>query len=316
LAWRVVWYATWWGLWKEQMPWCLAHEISQSALSVSERCAQDVWTRFWWSGGVATRQGLRYAEPDNKKWSVDEDYKLIESILSHPRWQLKEHVAMLNVETRKQLSYRAVCKAAWRLNFSRQKLHNLAIKGDRDAAMLWLADVLADYRLTDLLFLDETSKDRGVLKGSYGYAIRGEGATICHDLPALAHGSRTSMLNVFSPLYGFLDHALLRTRHLQHGAVCRGDDAVFCRLARPPAEADPPRLCQARHVRAARQREDSQQQGCALHIAAGGAGLRGALPPSLLLVALAARQWCIRPPCPVDAIQLASRSERAHGAGV
>jgi len=82
LAWRVVWYALEAGLWREWMPWELAHEIAESALWVSEHYAQTVWERFWWTGDVETHQGGREAEPSNKTWTYEEDYKLIESVPS------------------------------------------------------------------------------------------------------------------------------------------------------------------------------------------------------------------------------------------
>jgi hypothetical protein len=210
LAWRVVWYILFWrSHWDAELPWWLAREVADSPLAVSPQYVIMVWWRYWQTGDVATHQGYRHAEPANKKMTFEEDSRLIDMLLTNPRWQLKDHVAALCAETRKVLSYSLVCAAVWRLGFSRQVLRNLAIKGDRVRADSWLVDLLGDYELDDLLVLDETSKDLNVLKGSIGYAVRGQGA-VCHDLPALAHRSRTSMLNVFSPIHGFLDHAFVR----------------------------------------------------------------------------------------------------------
>ena len=72
LAWRVGWYALEAGLWREWMPWELAHEIAESALWVSEHYTQTVWERFWWTGDLETHQGGREAEPSNKTWTYEE----------------------------------------------------------------------------------------------------------------------------------------------------------------------------------------------------------------------------------------------------
>ena len=211
LAWRVVWRAWRRGFWTEFLPSWFAAEVAdpEHGLAVSPGYVHSVWERYWWTGGVDTHQGRREAPPANKKWDVESDIALLKSIAEHPRWQLKEHHLVLNnTETRQQVSYSVVCAAAWRLGRSRQKIRSVCYKADYDAADIFLADLMADYALGDLVFADETAKDMSVLKGSFGYAMRGEGC-VCNDLPALTHGSRTSMLNIFSPAYGWLDHAFV-----------------------------------------------------------------------------------------------------------
>jgi len=209
LAWRVVWRLVFvWRLWEEVVPRHIAADVSDDrhGLAVSIHYVRDVWSRFWWSGEVATHQGRREAPPWNKAFSLVEDMALIDSLVAHPRWQIKEHCAAYNADTGKTLSYVTYLRAVWRLGFSRQKIRSVCYKADRDKAHAWLTEVLTFYALWQLLCVDETSKDLSVLKGSYGYAMRGKGCE-CYDLPALSHGKRTSAVVVFSPQHGFLDWA-------------------------------------------------------------------------------------------------------------
>ena len=206
LAWRVVWQVMDAWHWDEYLPNWIVSPIAEGPLRVSTQYVRNVWNRYWWTGDVATHQGKRDAPPANQIWDVESDMALIQSLTDHPRWQLKDHFAgLVNMEDGKRVSYSTVCKAVWRLGFSRQKIRSICRTADEDRAVEWLADLISDYPLGDCVFLDETSKDLGVLKGSFGFALRGHGCCAT-DLPALTHGSRVSMLNIFSPWCGFLDH--------------------------------------------------------------------------------------------------------------
>ena len=236
LAWRVVWRATraldcytscfcWYTENDEEwyddddpeeelpefLPWWLVKEISdpRHGLAVSVHYVNDVWMRFYWTGEVETHQGFREAPPALQKLTLEEDMSIILSITEHPRWQLKEHCAAVNSKTGQQIAYSTFCTAVWRLGYTRQKIRSVCYKADTDRADAWLMEVLSFYALWQLFCIDETSKDMSVLKGSFGYAARGHHC-ICHDLPALSHGSRTSAVVVFTPYEGFLDWAFTR----------------------------------------------------------------------------------------------------------
>jgi len=211
LAWRVVWRVWLADFWAEELPSAMVKEIADArvGLAVSPGYVRNVWWRYWCTGGVDTHQGQRVSPPANRKWDVESDMALLKSIAEHPRWQLKEHhLSLINSDTQRRVCYSVVCGAVWRLGYSRQKIRSVCYKADYVAADIWLADLLNDYSLGELVFADETSKDMSVLKGSFGYAMRGE-ACMCNELPALSHGSRVSMLNIFSPWVGFLDHAFV-----------------------------------------------------------------------------------------------------------
>jgi hypothetical protein len=205
LAWRVIWRIWGSGHWAEDLPRWLANQIADPVwgLAVSFHYVRTVWARYWQTGDVLTYQGQRQGPAPNLIFDVEQDILLLKSVLDHPRWQLKDHHGSLsNTATGQRMSYSALCAAAWRLHLSRkvcatlrpfylpaplphllecvlQKVRSLCYKGDRERALIWLADLLLDYTIWDLLVLDETAKDRSVLKGSFGYSLRGESSGPC-----------------------------------------------------------------------------------------------------------------------------------------
>lgn len=70
----------------------------------------------------------------------------------------------------------------------------LAYQCDEDRANEWLREVLTYYSAKELGVLDETSKDYDVLKGSYGYSLRG---STCSAHDQLSHKvTRMSALRI------------------------------------------------------------------------------------------------------------------------
>ena len=241
LAWRVVWYILWYVFdadeneEKEHLPdWAPA--AVAPLYFVSPKYVRSVWQRYWQTGDVATYQGQSSVEAQLNARAVDtvDEMNIIHSIMMHPRWQLKEHRAAVCAESKKHITYESFCRAVWRLGYTRKHIRSLCYKADRDKAAAWLAEILTFFDLSQLVCLDETSKDLGALKGSFGYSLRGT-PCVCHDLPALSHGTRISALTVFTPYEGFLDWALTTgtfttdlfvhvttEQHLDHHGKIRG----------------------------------------------------------------------------------------------
>ena len=67
-----------------------------------------------------------------------------------------------------RIAYRTFCGAVRRLGFTRHIIRSVCYKADLDKADAWLTEVLTFHTLAELVFIDETSKDLGVLKGSVG----------------------------------------------------------------------------------------------------------------------------------------------------
>jgi hypothetical protein len=166
LAWRVIWRIWGSGHWAEDLPRWLANQIADPVwgLAVSFHYVRTVWARYWQTGDVLTYQGQRQGPAPNLIFDVEQDILLLKSVLDHPRWQLKDHHGSLsNTATGQRMSYSALCAAAWRLHLSRkvcatlrpfclpaplphllecvlQKVRSLCYKGDRERALIWLAD--------------------------------------------------------------------------------------------------------------------------------------------------------------------------------
>ena len=67
------------------------------------------------------------------------------------------------------------CRAVRRLGFTRQRLQQYALKRDADAAAQFWATVKHHGFTADMILaVDETSKDKRVLRRSFGYALRGK----------------------------------------------------------------------------------------------------------------------------------------------
>ena len=209
LAWVVV-MRCWWFCDDGWVPPWLRAEIAGSryGLGVSEKYVSDVWSRYWLHGTVETHQGRREAPPANQQISVEEDMMILRLIAEKPRMQLKDQHARFHEESSGMtIAYSTFCQAVRRLRLTRHVVRSICYRADMEAAEQWLADFLVDYAQFHIVMIDETSKDMGVLKGSFGYALRGE-QCIDRSLACLSHGERISILAAFT-IEGFLDWAII-----------------------------------------------------------------------------------------------------------
>ena len=238
LAWRVVMRVVFFGQGVSEI--C----DPERGLGVSSHYISDVMARYEDTGDVKTRQGQRTFTIDQSALTRAEDWKIMALICNSPRTQLKDIRAQFQLDTGVLIKYRAFCGAVQRLGFTRKKVRTqirpslrpprlpkaqlrplaprrtacalclacvwqvraLAYRCDVDNALHWLAGLLRDYRAEELAVLDETSKDMDVLKGDFGYSLRGEMCQVQDQV--LTNASRTSMLALYTLDEGFLDWAM------------------------------------------------------------------------------------------------------------
>lgn len=164
--------------------------------------------RYFETGTVETHQGKGADMSSRRDLTYAEDLKVVQLIIDTPRATLKDHRAHFVLETGVVVSYRSFCGAVHRLGFTRKRIRALAYKCDKDKANAWLAETLTFFGADELGILDETSKDLDVLKGSFGYSLRGTECS-AHDqyLSDLQCSTRTSALVLHTLYDGFLDWA-------------------------------------------------------------------------------------------------------------
>lgn len=92
-------------------------------------------------------------------------------VVGSPRTQLRDHHASFKLESGVVVSYSAFCGAVRRLGFSRKRIRKIAYRCDRQRACAWLRELLTFHSPSELGVLDETSKDKSVLQGGWGYSL-------------------------------------------------------------------------------------------------------------------------------------------------
>ena len=89
-----------------------------------------MWTRYWTTGNVATKQGQWWARPANAQLSYATDAKIVEMIAMDPRLLLKEHHQAFVSDTGVRIAYRTFCGAVRRLGFTRHIIRSVCYKAD------------------------------------------------------------------------------------------------------------------------------------------------------------------------------------------
>ena len=201
IAWRVIMR------WREfgQSPSEIGDE--EHGLGVSQSYVLDVIRRYQETGDVATHQGRR-VDPLATRAALTryEDHNIVQLVVSSPRVTLKEHLVQFKLDTGVLISYSVFCRAVHRLGYTRKHIRALAYQCDEDRANEWLREVLTYYSAKELGVLDETSKDYDVLKGSYGYSLRGSTCS-AHDQHLSHKVTRMSALCLYTVENGFTDWA-------------------------------------------------------------------------------------------------------------
>ena len=145
-------------------------------MKVSAAWVRAMSNLFDETGDVKSHQGVRPggAGPPNRIMDTTADRALIDQLLDSPEFQLVEHHARFTTETGIDIHISTFCKAVRRLGFTRQRLQQYALKRDADAAAQFWATVQHHGFTADMILaVDETSKDKRVLRRSFGYALRG-----------------------------------------------------------------------------------------------------------------------------------------------
>lgn len=169
LRWRAVYK-----LWLGEMSFSqVADALDAPLMPVTCRWVKDMWQLFVATGDVEDRQGQRVRPPANAIFDFGSDTLLINMLLDAPECMLIEHHKEFEETTGKKVHISTLCRAVWRVGFTRQRLQQYAKERDAHAARCFKEMVAKRYKLEQLLAVDETSKDKRAFRRTFGYATRG-----------------------------------------------------------------------------------------------------------------------------------------------
>jgi len=168
LRWRAIFKIWWDGADFHQV----AHDLSAGPLQVEARWVRDLWNRFEQTFEVASHRGRG---PGNRPPIIDHaaSLDLIDLLLDSPEHTLQEHRAVFESRTGFDVPMSTFCQAVKRVGFSRQKLQAFSRGRDEARAAAFRTMVQQNFRLDQLLAVDETSKDRRSCQRNFGYMLRG-----------------------------------------------------------------------------------------------------------------------------------------------
>lgn len=176
----------------------VAHILGVSVDSVKR------WTRNFQSfGDVQPRSALR-GRRRILSCTVLEDLQTL--ILSSPSLYLDEIVSWLAVKHDQPVSISTLQRSLVALGYTYKKLRKAAAQRDEITRTQWKADILSRFTADQLVFADESSKDKRTLQRNYGRAPAGERAV---EVLSFARGVRYSILPALS-LDGFLTVRVVR----------------------------------------------------------------------------------------------------------
>ncbi len=201
LRWLVVWKAWFMGMSYAKVRRHL--DGGASSPPPSKQTIRRIVNRFRRVGDVKTELGKRRAPHDEQiEFSRSLSKALIECVLDSPDDPLEAIAKTFGAQTGVQRSNATICRALRKLGFTRKKLRAFSRRRNEAAAQAFLTDILRHHSPSDLLFVDETSKDGRALRGSFGYAALGESPIAENGL--YPRGKRVSSLCSFD-LTGFVD---------------------------------------------------------------------------------------------------------------
>jgi len=203
------------------------HELTANSiadhLDVPAPTVKKVLRRWRETGSVETHQGRRLADAHNTIMTHEQSMRLLELVtLLDDEVMLDEIHEQFCVYAGLELSVSTICRAMHKLGFTRKRLHRLALECDQTRAMRFYIDVTTHHAPSQLLFLDETSKDWRAMNRSYGFALRGQKPRSSNGI--FLRGERISTLGAFD-MNGFIDWYSV-TGTFKHGDFLDGVQAA------------------------------------------------------------------------------------------
>ena len=113
LRWRVVWLYIWDG-WDER-------DIGKT-LRLSRDTVKRTLERFFNTGDVVTFQGQRHAPPHNQQLMPIHELELMDLIIDHPEFTLKEHRNAWEASSGVSVHISTICRWIQRVGGSRQQV--------------------------------------------------------------------------------------------------------------------------------------------------------------------------------------------------
>lgn len=201
LRWLVVWKAWFMGMSHAKVRRHLDGGSASPPPSAST--IRRIVKHFRATGNVKTESGRR-REPgaEQIEFSRPLSKALIECVLVSPEDPLEAIAENFGAQTGVQRSTATICRALHKLGYTRKRLRAFSRRRNEAAAKAFLADVLRHHDPSDLLFLDETSKDGRALRSCFGYAALGVSPIARNGL--YPRGKRVSSLCSFD-INGFVD---------------------------------------------------------------------------------------------------------------
>jgi len=164
IRWRVVW--------KRLVLNLSSREVSEHLDGITDQTQALILRRFLETGGVDTWQGQGGQRP-HQVFDADADIWLLCDVLDDPTATLQLRADRLLLRTGREVHVSSICRAMRRLMLSRQKVQHWAAQRDEMADAWFFLELMSFYTMEDILVIDETSKDRDVLRQSFGWSARG-----------------------------------------------------------------------------------------------------------------------------------------------
>jgi transposase len=149
------------------------HAAVTEALGPTRLSQRDIIDRFETTGGVETHMGRRKPGRTQSRMSSRDDLWLLGDVLDDPSATLQERADRLRLRSGVTVHISCICRAMRRLNLTCGKMQHWARQRDEQRIASFVVELMTFCSIDEIIVIDETSKDRSHLRGTFGWSARG-----------------------------------------------------------------------------------------------------------------------------------------------